>query len=528
MTDVRTFGAAAKRALSSYVAYNLVNYALGFAFQILLVKTLPATEYATYMVLFGFLFALDSFLSLGVDRTLKRFIPIFVHAQDRAGMRALGRRLALVRAGTLIAFVVGLVFGHELLGGLLPTGASPGLLIAFGVWFVAYRLFQDMDSLAQGLVQHGMSVALTTGELLLRIGTVTAVLFLSSDMTAEVVVTISAVTLTLLDVVLAARLKQWMSSSAETGAGVDPPRSDREALAQIPGFMAAAYGSTLGWMIANPSVIRIVASTGLQVTVLAAFSFLQALAGALQRLFPGLLLLPVLEPILAGMSLRGRNDQTAAALSFIFKLDLAIVLGATIAVAIAGRDIVTLLSQAAYADYYGILFVLFASIFLNTIYRVFEISAALIFKQRIFLFLWPISLISVALVYLTVDAWGLTAALLWPLAENLVRITLLFFVFRHDGIWRSFDLASAARLAGSAAVIGGAMLAVGVAFGISAGLPRIVFAVVAALLFVASWLVIRPFRPAEIDLASRMLPELGARLRPLAMRLARGQDDEQR
>lgn len=522
MSDIGTFGAAAKRALGSYVAYNFLNYGLGFGFQILLVKSLETTEYATYMVLLAVLFSLDSLLSLGVDRTIKRFLPILVHAGDRQGLRSLATRLALVRIGSIAAFLVGLWLGQSLLGGLLPTGVNTELLLAFAVWFVGYKLFDDMVCIAQGLVEHGMAVITSTVELVLRIAAVVTVVILASAVNAEEIVAISAVTMAITAFSLALRLRRRLSELMAQGGGNQdgPDAGTDKALAHVPGFMAAAYGSTLGWMISNPSNVRIVASTGLEVTVLAAFSFLQALAGALQRIFPGLLILPVLEPILAGLAARGQQVQGDAALSFIFKIDLTILLGATIGLAIAGKDVVALLSRPEYAGYYPILFVLFASMMLNTIYRVFEIRAALAFKQRIFLFLWPFGLVSLGLIYLTVDSWGLTAVLLWPFAENIARIVVLLITFRNDAIWRTFDPPRALLLAGSALLVGAATYGLGSLFGIAEGVPRILLGVVGAGAFAVSTFLVRPFRASEIDLLTRALPRRLGWLQGMLSRLA--------
>ena len=532
MSDIGAFGSAAKRALSSYVAYNLINYALGFGFQILLVKSLATSEYASYMVLLALLFSLDSILSLGVDRTIKRFLPILIHDRDWRGLRHLGQRLALVRAGTIVAFVLGLWVGRDLLGDLLPVGSSTELLIAFGVWFVGYKVFDDMVCITQGLVEHGMSVLTTTVELVLRIGAVVVLVVAVPDASATEIVGICAVTFGVTSLALALRLygrfvtliaaTATPAEAAHTGDVGDEggEGANRRALEHVPGFMAAAYGSTLGWMISNPSMVRLVASAGLQVTVLAAFSFLQALAGALQRIFPGLLILPVLEPILAGMSVRGREGHAVSALSFIFKLDLIILLGGTIGLAIAGREVVALLSQPEYADFYPILFVLFGSMMLNTVYRVFEIRAALVFKQKIFLFLWPFGLVSLGLIYLTVDRWGLTAVLLWPFLENLARIIVLLIVFRNDEIWRTFDPPRAVLLAASATAVGLATFGAGWLLGIDTGIPRILLGVAGATVFAVSALVVRPFRPAEIELVTRMLPGSFGRLHGIFSRLA--------
>ena len=153
-------------------------------------------------------------------------------------------------------------------------------------------------------------------------------------------------------------------------------------------FTAAAYASTLTYLISSPGVIRLVATKGLEIIGLAAYSFAQSLAMALQRGLPGMLIMPSLEPVAAQMVESGRGDNLFPALSLLFKFELTCVLSVIIAVQSAGADMFRLLSRPAYAPFYYVLPFLMAGVILTTVYRMLEILGSMNLTFRIFLAMW--------------------------------------------------------------------------------------------------------------------------------------------
>ena len=272
-------------------------------------------------------------------------------------------------------------------------------------------------------------------------------------------------------------------------------------------FAWANYASTMTYLISSPPLIRIVAAAGLDVIGLAAFSFAQGLYISLQRAFPGLLILPTLEPIVMSQLVGNiRDGKVTAALSLLFKGELVCILTVVILTTIAGESIVAILSRPTYAPYYFVIPVLASSLIITTSYRLFELIANTNFKQHIFLWLWPLSLFTMIAMYMTINTWGFASILFWPIAENCLRIGILSYRLRGYAVWRAFDPRRSAFIIFSAASI--------IVFGLLARWivnldfqhSDLIFAAFALICFAASLFIFPPLRMQEHEMLLTALP----------------------
>jgi len=505
MADPRISGAV-HQALRGHAAFRFLALLLGFGFQVFVVKILSPENYATYAVLLATLMVGERLLSFGTDRTVLRFVPALISRGDPAGLRFLLTRLGLLRATALLLFVAGLTLSPALQG-ITPGELSRTTTIAFGAWFVAYTLLKEADAIAQSLIMHHWAAAVAACESLMRLGSLTLLYSLSRVNQVEVVIVIYAVTSSVAAGVLLPSL--WLAVRRR----IRVPRAlvlQNEVVSdlrhQLPRFAIAAYASTLSYLTSSPGVVRLVARTGLDIHALAAFSFVQGLSASLSSALPGQLILPSLESIAAKMTDSGRGEEIFPALSVVFKIELTCVLAIIIATAVAGAELITILSRPEYAPYYYALPVLMVGLCLQTTYRVLEILGSMNLKYRVFLILWPLSVAGLLALYITVGSLGLISVLVVPILELTSRVAISAVALRHYGIGRALDPGRSLRLILSALIVLLCAFLLLAAWGESLGGARLLVAATGVLIFLLTLVIVRPLSPLESQVLTKVLP----------------------
>jgi hypothetical protein len=492
-------------------------------FQIAVAKLLSPPHFATYAVLLATLTAGERALSLGIDRTILRFVPALMRENDLVGARALMSRVGLLRAAALFTFVVLGFFGARSLNSILPIQLSTGALFAFGVWFIAYTFTIDTDAFAQSHLAHYNSALGSTMEIIGRIALL-FVIWRFEALNVENIVTISAITSTCAVTFIVYRLRGFIRPLMRTNLTVSSHADTTFDPTHGPMFALANYASTVSYLISSPPVIRIIATAGLDINALAAFSFAQGLCLSLSRIFPGLLMIQTVEPIVMSR-LAGdiRGDRVNAGLSILFKTELIFILSAVIVTFIAGADIVVILSRPTYAPYYYVLPVLIGSLALYTSYRLFELVANSHYKQHIFFWLWPLSVLAMLAMYATMRGWGMLSVLIWPIAEMVVRICLLTFMLRRYAVWRAFDPPCSALLILSAGTVVIFLSVLRTILPIHVHYSDLILAGLGLILFLVSLFIIRPIRPTEYEIIVAAIPAPLAILRRIALIITRRQ-----
>jgi O-antigen/teichoic acid export membrane protein len=511
-----------RRALQAHTVFRVVTLLLTFGFQIIVVKMLTPASYVTYALLLATMLVGERLLSFGIGRTILRFVPRLLSRQDSGGIRVLALRLGALRAAGLVLFLLALIASTVLHFGITPDPLTSTTLIAFGAWFIAYTLLTDANAVAQSLIAHRAAAVAAAGEAFLRIACLTAVYAAGRSITVENVVVISAVAMSVAfaGLLWSIRLTVRHSEGLAPTAPVPAEGPANAAHSEMFAFAGAAYASTLSYQISSPGVIRLVATAGLGVLDLAAYSFAQGLSMALQRALPGMLILPSLEPVAAQMVESGGGDRIVPALSVLFKFELTCALSVIIVMASAGEPITRLISRADYAPYYYILPVLILGLLLSTLYRMLEILGSMNMMYQIFLTMWPLSLAAVAALYLTVGRWGLLSVLVVPTVEIAVRDGILLFTFRHHGVRKALDPARSLRLVLSAVAVLACSGAVILRCGGRCPNVHLVVAVGGVMVFLSTLWFIRPLSALEGSTLSGAMPASWRLPRHLAQSLS--------
>ncbi len=325
MNAIRYSQGSMKRALHIYITFKVANLLLTFVFQVTLVKLLSPIDFATYALLLAALMTGERILSFGIDRTILRFVPALMRDNDLMGVRQLISWTMLVRAAALVTFVVGGLLGAQNFNSILPIRLGPDALLAFGVWFIAFTLSADLDAFAQSCLAHSSSALSAILEVVGRTAALFGLLRLRPPLTVQDIIAVCAVTSSCSVIFMVYQLRTLIKPLLITTTAGSWYRHTAFDPRQGSFFALANFSSTMSYLISSPPVIRIVASGGLDVIALAAFSFSQGLYLSLQRAFPGLLILPTLEPIVMSQiagDISGDRNQCRAVPSVQSRVDL--------------------------------------------------------------------------------------------------------------------------------------------------------------------------------------------------------------
>jgi O-antigen/teichoic acid export membrane protein len=521
MAETKYAGAALILRLRAYYGLKLFTLLTAFLFQILVAKVLSPESFATYAILLATLIAAERIFSFGLDRTLLRYVPPLTSHADYVSLRKLLVGTGAVRLVSVLAVLTTTFLASDFLQSHLPTSITPQTIYAYAAWYIGFALTTDAEVLAQSWHAHVQVATIAAFEILARcLGVLCYAWTGLAD--PDSIITVCAIT-SVSSLGVSISVGGWMLCNQK---GIEKLASD--AAARYPGvkvetapmFAASVYASNLSWLISSPVVIRLLSKNGLPLLAFSAFSFIQGLSVSLQRGLPGQMVVPSLEPLLAKYGSGEHKQRMFAILSLVFKVELVLSLSLIVITTLMGEELVAFLSHPAYATYFFVLPWLTMALLLQTAYRICETVMSIHLKNRAFLLFWPIALLSVFLIYLTVDRWGLWSIIIVPIGEGVLRIVALFAIYRREEIWRAFDLPRSFQLvlsAGLALAIGD-QVAKGVVhtWSIDASLTFATF-----LLWVLFLFAIRPLNATEVDALAAVTPKSMGAITRIAISLSR-------
>lgn len=438
-----------RSSLIVFASGRLAAVALGFAFQLVVVRVLPLADYAGYAVAMAAALLAQSLLLFGVPTVLAYEGSARVHAGDGPGLRHLLGRIAAVRLGVLALFALAAILVSA--GDLLPASADGVLVTAAVVWAAGLLVASDAESICQILGQQRLSRAVAVGEPLARLAALVMAVALGWRPDAAAVVALCAATAGLAGLALVAAAA---AGAARLGAMADTARAPapRQNLTTLAG---ASYLGTAGAMVMSPPAVRLAVAGAMPVELLAAFSFMQGLMLSFLRLTSGIVLSPFIEPAAMNHAARGGSQaRMAAALSLVFKLDLVVFSTVVVGLLAGGPAVLSLLAGGRFAGLDWLLPVLFVLPPLYGFYRSLETAAAVMARRRALAAVLPIGLFWLVMLILTGTVAPLAAALVIPLLDIGARLLTLGTSLGRSGLRGICDLPFLLVVVASALVFG--------------------------------------------------------------------------
>ncbi len=498
-----------------FLSGRVVTLVLLICFQILVVRLLPPAEFATYALVFALATLMQTVVSFGIPRVISRYIGQAGWGIEKPVLRSLFMQLLGVRiAGTATILIIAFLCAHAL--GL--TGRLSPLLMVSGGFFILAGVVQiDTDNAAQSLALQKMSRSCAVGESAARLALVATLAAAGRIDGASAILTVSLLTMALTTARLIYGVLHALSGNSTEGA---TKALDRLEVRQT---ALGGYASTLAWFASSPAVVRLIGGATLSLLSFAGFAFVQGLVVSLQRYTPGAMLFPFIEPTV--MRDYGRTGDKASmenALSLISKIDMILIGAAIVGTLVAARPLVEVMTGGKYgAMAYAIPWLL---LYVATIpvYKSFEIVAVLVGATSTLAATFAISVVWGILTYSLALNYGLPALLIGPLADALMRISYLFIMLKRHGVHRAADAPILGLMMCCLGFSGLSGIAATALLGLT-GFATVAVGAVMAMLYLASIVLIRPFRSGEVASLTSGIGDGGlARFaRRLAQRLAR-------
>jgi O-antigen/teichoic acid export membrane protein len=473
-----------------FLSGRILALVILMAFQILVVRMLPAKEYGGYALVIALATLMQTVVSFGIPRLIPKYASQAGWSLSHATVRRLLLALIAFRLGASL-LVMGAALAAIVATGLIAMPA-PALLTA-GAGYILVSLVQvDADAMAQSLGLQAISRSALVWEAAIRLGLVGALAASAGAHDAAAVLAVSLLTTAGSGLLL---LRTVFAALAAPDPAVAPRALDRR---EFQAVALAGYASAMAWFASSPAVVRLIASRLLPVTAFAGYSFAQGLVLSFQRYTPGMLAFPFIEPAVMQHHARtGDGTRLEAGLSIITKIDMVTIGAAVTGTIIAGRPLVEMMTGGRYGTFADALPWLLVYIATSSIYRAFEIVAVALGASRVLSRTLPISLAWLLALFALAPHFGMTALLAVPVADSLSRLGVLALALARYGVGRVVDGRVALGIVVSIAAW--CTLGTTIVRAISAGPAlTIVIGTVAVLGYAAGIALIRPLRKAEV------------------------------
>lgn len=340
-----------KRGLVHFLLGKGVSSIAGLLAVVLVVRGLSVPEFAAYSVLLALVEVFTAIAGLGLAHVILRYVPELYATHRAHSLRGLVSGALCLRTGVLVVALLAAAFWADLLAAVLKLDDFLPALQLF-LWIVAFRssshiLSQVLEStLHQGVSQLAFSAAALGRCLgmawLLGQGSVSLFQVLALELACDVLA--CAILLTgLVKVLRTAGLDghtpsddlQWWPSQRRT----------------IVGFAAAAYMQHLATLPFGGNTNRLVGGAMFGDRVMAGFGFALTLYEYVKRYLPTQLLVGVIRPVVVTRYTADGSFQRVAHLcEQSFQVNLALLLLITTPVAVAGAEILSLISAGKYGQ----------------------------------------------------------------------------------------------------------------------------------------------------------------------------------
>lgn len=483
---------------------------IGVCFQILLARAMLPEEYAKYAVALAGAALFGSVAAFGITRAISRFLPVIMLEGGSRTLRDAIARYFVCRVGG-IAVVTAAV---ALLLWLSPFGWAPDPIYSdklIFVWFILLSLQADMQSIAQSLMEDASWAVFSLIEIFARaslVALVGRVDHLDAQAVIEIWTLTSFVLLLGMTITLFVRrhhyeLSRVVPSGREPNSGLLP--------AVQFSFALGIYLASFGYLATSPAAIRLASAPSLPPVPLAAASFIQGLINSIHSALPVHLLAAALEPALVSkISKSGDVGIAQTTLSLLLKAETIIVLfGMIVSIPIASV-LLRLIAREEFSSYGYIVPIILLQVLGTSCYRILEIMAGIKLRHRIFAATLPLGIVCLLLVFMTTPRLGVSAILLWPTLEVLIRIGILRTELGKHGSKDVLDMSRLGPLLGAAGVLMILCAFATMAFDLETT-ALFILSILAGTAFVLLLFVLRPIRRDECEFMLERFPKIKGR-----------------
>ncbi len=412
-------GERVKRGLWHFLLGKGVSSIAGLAAMVLVVRGLSIEEFAAYSVLVALVEVFAAVSGLGLSHLVLRYVPELF---NRAKLVVLGRLVRIVlalRTGVLVVALVGAALAAEPLAAWLGLenhlAALQLFLLVVGLRTTSHFLSQVMDStLHQGITQ----IAFSSAAVLRCIGM--AWLIHGGQVSLLHVIALEAACDALACAVMVVGLVRLLA--VRPGSDSQPTDDWIKAnTRQLSRFAMTAYLQHLATLPFGGNTNRLVGGVLFGERMMAGFGFALSLYDYVKRYLPTQLLVGVIRPVIVARYTADGNFQRVATLcEKSFQVNLSLLLIITTPVAVAGAEILYVISGAKYGqDSALILLALLALLALETRRVLLEVQAQTVERYDLMI---RSNLLLSSSVLLGIGAYPWLGAIAFPLGNAAVLL----------------------------------------------------------------------------------------------------------
>lgn len=490
-----------RRAMTQFIGGRIVQALGQIALVLVLVRVLPVHEFGLYMLVIGLSEMLLLAASLGGVHVARRYLPLLVTRLPMRRLLVFVALLASVHVAVLCSVCASLWLLWPAVSALIGLGeaeaaaAKPALFLV--LLLPAMRFACEM---LDSLLEQGKARLVEALAVFGRLSGIGILVLASTSIGIGAVIAVDIVVLGI------AMLLAWMlliGSLLAHGGGGD---------GEIPWREIARFASCMGPVdvmgsSASPGALRLVLANTLGVVESGLFAFLQSIQNVVGRYLPGTLLRGIVMPVLVARSdtSAGRTTVERGASLFV-KSNLMVVAGGSVIIALAGDDLVSLLSGGRFREAGTTLLLMYLGLAVISQRVVIEMVMQItgqVATLRATAALSPIALVVVWMV----SGYGLDAAV----------IVLIAFASIANGIATTALMRSPGGFAlewrGQVVIAVAAVVAIGIGIALDATVAGLAVALPVALaVFLLPVLAYRPFTLDELSLVEKAVGVRFARM----------------
>jgi len=501
MTQESPYGASrVTRGLVHLIGGKAVISVAGIGTFLILVRSLPVEQFATYSVLFALVDLIDAVTGVGLSHVLARYIPELFEQRRHAPLGRLiayGLALRIVVLALLLASIYGLAPAVAPLIGLADwEWAVRAYLAVVLIRVAAMSLFGVLESMLHvGIAQFGFGLATVLRFVLLWVAVSRGPLDLETVILIEVVSDSTGFGVMLLGLLVLMR-QQAKAASGDSAAWL------RANLRRMASFGAKGYVQHLLILPFGGSTNRLLVGGSLSSAEVALFGFGQSVADLIQRYLPVRLLAGIIRPVLTARFVRkGQFTDIERAANLIFKANAVIICLAAVVFFSGGEPMLGVLSADKYGEGgVGLLLLMCAAILAQSLRHTLDHVSHAVERNGPLIWSNVVITLSVLPGIALLPVLGIYAM---P-AANVVGIALgcvvLIWRLRSDGFDYRHDMNALARMA---IAVGGGVVS-GATFQWMGAAWLVTVAVGVSAFCLAIWM-LPPWSASERDLVITML-----------------------
>lgn len=483
-----------QRALVHFIGGRAVQAGARAVLVLVLVRIMSVADYGAYMLIVGTAEMMVQIASFGILPVSQRYLPQLLNSLP---IRKLYRFVTFLVVAQMIvlggsAYLVGKFWAVlAVLFGLSTEQVVATNLVAW--LFVVIPAFRFSADMLEVLLEQGRS------QLVRAIMVLGRVVILALFMVTTSVVGLRKVLLIDMAVTSVTLLMAWaliQRSLRALHSGVESGEMPVREMARF-----AWHMTLVGPMSASgsPGAIRLVIGNALGVAETGLFSFLQSLERLISRYLPGTLLQGIIRPVLITRTV-GRDSTTIleAGTGMLLKMNLLIVVGGLVFIAICGSRLVEVLSGGKFSGAGLTLFMMYAAMAVSSQRSVIEMVMQITGHTRALAITGAVAPFALFAIWLF-GRHGLNVAVIILVVAGWVSNGLASWVLTNDTEWFQVDWR------GVMAIVWPAIVVVVPGIVLASWWSPIPVGLAALMFFVVLARFARPFRKSEIAIVERMM-----------------------